>query len=80
MLFRFEKHNVFKVFVADTLSAVSLLTLSADAYQELPAITEENGLDFDDAYQYMVAQTNNLHIVTMDRDFERVSDVKVVWI
>jgi predicted nucleic acid-binding protein len=32
-------------------------------------------LDFDDAYQFSVAQENNLAIATQDKDFQRVRNV-----
>jgi len=37
-------------------------------------------LDFDDAYQYSVAKHYGLRIVTMDRDFEGVEDVEVLFL
>ena len=37
-------------------------------------------LDFDDAYQYSVAKYYELKVVTMDRDFEKVKDVEVVFL
>lgn len=36
--------------------------------------------DFDDAYQYAVAKHYGLKIVTMDRDFARVTDMGVIFI
>jgi uncharacterized protein len=29
-------------------------------------------LDFDDGYQYVIAEQNNLVIVTLDRDFDKI--------
>jgi predicted nucleic acid-binding protein len=38
-------------------------------------------LDFDDAYQYKIANDHNLEIVTMDSDFKSVKDkVKVIFL
>ena len=35
-------------------------------------------LDFDDALQYYVAKKEKLTLVTLDRDFDKISDVKIL--
>ena len=35
-------------------------------------------LDFDDALQYYVARKERLTLVTLDRDFDKISDVKIL--
>ena len=37
-------------------------------------------LDFDDAYQYSVAKYYGLKIVTMDKDFEKIKDVEIIFL
>ena len=37
-------------------------------------------LDFDDAYQYSVAKYYGLKVVTMDRDFERIKDLEILFL
>ena len=37
-------------------------------------------LFFDDAYQYTVAKYYGLKVVTMDRDFEKIKDLKVLFL
>jgi len=37
-------------------------------------------LDFDDAYQYSMAKYYGLKVVTMDKDFERIKDVEIVFL
>jgi hypothetical protein len=39
--------------------------------QELIAVAERFDLDFDDAYQYVAAEKDNLAIVSYDGDFDR---------
>ncbi len=36
-------------------------------------------LDFDVAYQYSIAKYYGLKIVTMDKDFERIKDIEVMF-
>ena len=37
-------------------------------------------IDFDDAYQYSIAKYHELKVVTMDRDFERIKDVNILFL
>lgn len=37
-------------------------------------------LDFDDAFQYGVAKENGLTIVTLDSDFKKVKDIKIIFL
>lgn len=53
---------------------IEIITLSKDAYQLLPETRKTTNLDFDDAYQFLVANENELAIVTLDGDFERVKE------
>jgi predicted nucleic acid-binding protein len=50
-----------------------MLTLSEELYSDLGGIREEFRLDFDDAYQFKIAEEYGLSIVTQDKDFEKVS-------
>ena len=38
---------------------------------------ERFGLDFDDAYQYVAAEKNDLTIVSFDKDFDRTERGRV---
>lgn len=58
-------------FVNDVLPNVALVSLPAEAYAERVDVRGKSGLDFDDAYQYKLAEVHNLEIVTMDQDFEK---------
>jgi predicted nucleic acid-binding protein len=37
-------------------------------------------LDFDDAYQYNIAKYHGLKVVTMDKDFEGIVDVEILFL
>ncbi len=73
--------EVIQKFVKDILPNVKIITLSKRSYQSLSDIKRKFGLDFDDAYQYKIAKDNNLELVTLDRDFEKIkNDLIVVFL
>lgn len=57
-----------------------LLSLPMELYREVVSIRKSLNLDFDDAYQYNVARYYELKVVTMDRDFERIKDVEILFL
>ncbi len=73
ILFRNHKETVFNKFVEDIIQKIKILTLSEELYSDLGEVKEEFGLDFDDAYQFKIAEEYGLSIVTQDKDFEKVS-------
>jgi len=50
---------------------VSLLNLEPDDMSEVVKVIDEYNLDFDDAYQYVLAEKNQLTLVSFDADFDR---------
>lgn len=74
ILFRHKREDLFTKFARDTLNRMEIITLSKEAYQHLPETRKATNLDFDDAYQFLVANENELAIVTLDGDFERVKE------
>jgi|SRR5665213_1321713 len=71
LLFRQKRPEVFRQFTADTLPQLTILSLSEAGYSRLAEANTRYGLDFDDAYQFSVAQENRLAIATQDKDFQR---------
>jgi len=73
VLFRRKLFDVFVRFVEDLIitGGVRLLRLSAEDAKELAEVAQRFGLDFDDAYQYAVAERYGLNIVSFDSDFDR---------
>ena len=80
ILFRYGKEEVFEEFVEDVVTNSEVLSLPVERYSEVVFARKNLNLDFDDAYQYAVAKHYGLKIVTMDRDFDRVTDVEVIFI
>ena len=73
VLFRHKLFDVFIRFVDDLIitGGVHLLKLSAGDVSRLAEVAQRFGLDFDDAYQYVVAERYGLTIISFDSDFDR---------
>jgi len=59
---------------------IKLLSLPMEQYKEVVNVRKSLNLDFDDAYQYSVAKYYGLKVVTMDRDFERIKDLEILFL
>jgi predicted nucleic acid-binding protein len=62
------------------MSNTSLLSFPFKLYKEIINARKNLNLDFDDAYQYRTAKYYELKIVTMDKDFEKIEDVDILFI
>ncbi len=58
--------------MSDILQKINIAYLSSSSYGYLSEFKDRYVLDFDDSYQCKLAEENELTIVTMDKDFERV--------
>ena len=80
ILFKYKKEEIFQKFLEDVIPNVSILSLPIKLFSNLINTKRKLNLDFDDAYQYAVAKYYNLKIVTMDRDFEKIKDLEIVFL
>lgn len=80
ILFRNNKERLFNSFLEDVMNNVTVLTLKRGLYKDLSRIREENQTDFDDSYQYLIAISNGLKIVTMDRDFLKFKGFDIIFL
>ena len=80
ILFRYGKEEVFQKFVEDIMPNIKLISLPMEQYKEVVNVRKSLNLDFDDAYQYSVAKYYGLKVVTMDRDFERIKDLEILFL
>jgi len=73
LLFRRGQHEVFRQFLKDMILdvGVAVITLSAQEMESLIEVARRFGLDFDDTYQYAVAERYGLTIISFDSDFDR---------
>jgi predicted nucleic acid-binding protein len=59
-------------------SGMRMLSLHLDDFSRIFEYVEKFRLDFDDAYQYAIAERNGLTIVSFDQDFDRTEKGRVV--
>ena len=73
LLFRRKRHQTFRLFLRDVLvtAGASLLSLGVADMDSIVAAARRFNLDFDDAYQYVVAEKYKLTLVSLDGDFDR---------
>ena len=80
ILFRYGKEDIFWKFVEDVIQNVTLLTSPMELYRDVVNARKSMKLDFDDAYQYSIANYYGLSAVTMDKDFEKIRDVEILFL
>ena len=73
VLFRRKQFETFVRFLDDliVIGGVRLLGLSVQDLADLAAVARRFNLDFDDDYQYLVAEKYGLEIISFDSDFDR---------
>ena len=72
---RLGRMDCFADFTTDVLleSAVNLVGLSPSEMLMIPNLCKKHGFDFDDAYQYAIAEIHGLDIISFDHDFDGTS-------
>ena len=71
-LFRLKKFTLFISFLDDiVVDGIDILSLDPEDLKTLDRSVQQFSLDFDDAYQYAVAEKRNLQLVSFDKDFDR---------
>jgi hypothetical protein len=73
ILFRYGQHDAFVRMMEDlfTVRGIRLVRLGETDMQGIVQAAQRFGLDFDDAYQYAIAERYELTIVSFDGDFDR---------
>jgi predicted nucleic acid-binding protein len=73
LLFRRRQQDVFRRFLTDMFlnGAVGVVALFPGEMEAVIRAARQFSLDFDDAYQYAVAERYALTIVSLDADFDR---------
>ena len=74
ILFRLGEYNLFGAFLDDLIiDGIGTLSLESHELRELDKVAERFRLDFDDAYQYMVADKHNFQLISFDSDFDKTT-------
>ena len=73
ILLRRRAFDLLERFLADTVrsGSVSVLAVSPGDLTQVLAAARHHGLDFDDAYQYVLAVQHELPLISFDADFDR---------
>lgn len=73
ILFRAKLKDTFTRFVADIVggAGIEVLSLAFAEVEHVAEYSERFNLDFDDAYQYAIAEKHDLIIASFDSDFDR---------
>ena len=72
-LFRLKKFALFISFALEdiVINGIDILSLDPEDLKTLGQSVQKFNLDFDDAYQYAVAEKHDLQLVSFDKDFDR---------
>ena len=71
-LFRKRKYPIFISFIEDIVGGgIHILSLSVEDMKTLEHPVQKFNLDFDDAYQYAVAEKYNLQLISFDQHFDQ---------
>ena len=73
LLFNRKQYNIFLRFLSDMIFnvGVKMISLTVRDMEDLTKSAQKFNLDFDDAYQYAVAEKYDLKIISFDSDFDR---------
>lgn len=78
ILANYDASDVLRTFLEDlTRSGVHITRLTLFELVLVVQAISEQGLDFDDAYQYVAATTRELDLVSFDSDFDRTDLVRL---
>ncbi len=71
ILFRLKKYELFTSFVEDMIiNGMEILSSTPEDLMKLDRTVQQYNLDFDDAYQYMLAEKHQLQLISFDKDFD----------
>ncbi|MCS7208224.1 MAG: PIN domain-containing protein [Fimbriimonadales bacterium] len=72
-LFRQGAYTSYEQLVDDLFRnrGIHLVRLPLDQHEQVAQVAQRFGLDYDDAYQYALAELYNLTIISFDADFDR---------
>lgn len=73
LLFRQKRHKTFWQLIMDLIlnAGVEVVSRSVEEMESVVSAAQRFNLDFDDAYQCVAADANDLILVSFDADFDR---------
>lgn len=75
LLFYRKQHLAFQQFLKDMIidGGIVITSLAVDDMESVVNVSQKYKFDFDDAYQYVVAEKYGLTLVSFDTDFDRTA-------
>ena len=79
-LFQRNRQEAYVRFVKDVIIRAGIAVIGLDPQEllALPEVSKRFRLDFDDSYQYAVAQKYSLEIISFDADFDRTEKGRMI--
>ena len=79
-LFQRNRHESYERFIRDIVmrTGIGVISIGPEDVSLLVSASKKFNLDFDDAYQYAVAEKHGLSIVSFDTDFDRTEKKRKV--
>lgn len=79
ILYQKKAAHLFSAFVRDLFGegGITILSLASEDIGRVEQVASAFGLDFDDAYQYIVAEKFDLQLVSFDTDFDRTDKKRI---
>ena len=80
ILYQKKAARLFSEFVRDIFGegGITILSLGSEDIARVEVVAASFGLDFDDAYQYVVAEKFGLGLVSFDTDFDRADKKRII--
>jgi len=80
ILYQKNAAHLFSDFVRDLFGkgGITILSLCCEDITRVEEVAAAFGLDFDDAYQYVVAEKYDLILVSFDTDFDRSDKKRII--
>jgi predicted nucleic acid-binding protein len=80
ILWKYQRAKILEDFLEFVKNHPFLFCYATTVEEELEInrIAPRVGLDFDDALQYYVAKKKGCTLVTLDKDFEKIKDVRIM--
>jgi hypothetical protein len=80
ILYQKKAAHLFSEFVRDLFGegGITILSLGTEDIVRVEQVAAAFGLDFDDAYQYVVEEKFDLELVSFDTDFDRTDKKRII--
>lgn len=80
ILYQKKAAHLFSDFIQDLFGegGIAIFSLGCEDMERLEYVSKMFNLDFDDAYQYVVAEKFGLVLVSFDTDFDRTDQKRII--